>query len=90
MSIIVVFLPCFYNLFNAVIIIPATIFAAGIMATIGCICLGIFSIMSIMQMAMISSRDTVVCSYMANVIIKTVLAVIAGEFVEIFESLPSL
>lgn len=46
--------------------------------------------MSIMQMAMISSRDTVVCSYMANVIIKTVLAVIAGEFVEIFESLPSL
>lgn len=49
------------------------------MAVIGCICLGIFSILSIMQMAMISSRDTVVCSYMANVIIKLALAVIAGK-----------
>lgn len=49
------------------------------MATIGCICLGIFSIMSIMQMAMISSRDTVVCSYIVNVVVKMILAVIAGE-----------
>lgn len=49
------------------------------MATISCICLGIFSILSIMQMAMISSRDTVVCSYMVNVIMKMVLAIIAGE-----------
>lgn len=53
------------------------------MATISCICLGIFSILSIMQMAMISSRDTVVCSYMANVIIKLVLAIIAGELTQL-------
>lgn len=35
--------------------------------------------MSIMQMAMISSRDTVVCSYIVNVVVKMILAVIAGE-----------
>jgi hypothetical protein len=54
------------------------IYISGILAAIGTALLGLFSILSILQLSMISSRDKVVMSYKPLVIIKLVLAIISA------------
>lgn len=56
------------------------VYVSGILAAISCACLGLFCILSIVQIAMISSREKVVMKYKPLVIVKLILAVAAGEF----------
>lgn len=55
------------------------VYISGILAAISCACLGVFCVLSIMQIAMISSREKVVMRYKPLVIIKLILAIAAGE-----------
>ncbi|KAJ6635045.1 hypothetical protein Bhyg_13627, partial [Pseudolycoriella hygida] len=54
------------------------VYISGVLAAIGCALLGIFSILSVIQLSMISSRDRVVMSYKPLVIIKLVLAIVSA------------
>lgn len=60
-------------------IIVASIVVSGILAILCSAILGIFCILCIMQMAMISSREKVVMSYISLVVTKMVLALIGGK-----------
>lgn len=51
---------------------------SGILALISCACLALFTILSVLQMAMITSRDTVVLKYKPLVILKLTLAIVAA------------
>lgn len=55
------------------------VYISGILALISCICFAIFDILSIIQIAMITSREKVVLKYKSIVIIKLTFAVIAGN-----------
>lgn len=55
-------------------------YISGILSMISCICLAIFSILSVIQLAMITSRDTVVLKYKTCIILKLCLAIITGKF----------
>lgn len=55
------------------------VYVSGIIALISCICYAIFAILSIIQIAMITSRDKVVLKYKPLVIIKLTLVCIAGR-----------
>lgn len=54
------------------------VYISGVLAAMGCAFLGLFSILSVIQLSMISSRDKVVMSYKPLVIIKLVLAIISA------------
>lgn len=56
------------------------VYISGILAAISCACLGLFCILSVIQIAMISSRDKVVMKYKPLVIIKLILAIVSGKF----------
>uniref|UniRef100_A0A182QDN6 Uncharacterized protein n=1 Tax=Anopheles farauti TaxID=69004 RepID=A0A182QDN6_9DIPT len=56
----------------------AVVFVSGILAICGCIIFGIFCILSIIQIAMIASRDRVCMSYKSLVMLKLVAAVLAA------------
>lgn len=55
------------------------VFISGIVACVSCGCLGLFNILCVIQIAMISSREKVVMKYSALVIVKLGLALLAGE-----------
>lgn len=52
---------------------------SGFLASISCNCFAIFAILSIIQIAMITSREKVVITYKSLLIIKLTFAVIAGN-----------
>lgn len=54
------------------------VYASGILALISCGCLAIFAVLSVLQLAMITSRDVVVMKYKPCVLLKVTLAVIAA------------
>lgn len=54
------------------------VFASGILALISCGCLATFAVLSVIQMAMITSRDTVVMKYKSCIIQKLVWAVLGA------------
>lgn len=54
------------------------VYISGILAAVSCSLLGIFCILSIIQIAMISSRDKVVMKYKPLVIIKLILSLASG------------
>lgn len=56
------------------------VYISGVLAAIGSASLGLFCILSVIQLSMISSRDKVVMSYKPLVIIKLILAIISGKF----------
>uniref|UniRef100_A0A182K069 Uncharacterized protein n=1 Tax=Anopheles christyi TaxID=43041 RepID=A0A182K069_9DIPT len=56
----------------------AVVFVSGLLAVGGCALFGIFCILSIIQIAMISSRDRVCMSYKALVLLKLVATVLAA------------
>lgn len=64
------------NLFDA-----GGVYVSGILSMISCASLAIFSILSVIQLAMITSRDEVVLKYKTCVILKLALAIIAGKSV---------
>ncbi|XP_049541853.1 uncharacterized protein LOC125955058 [Anopheles darlingi] len=53
------------------------VFASGMLAVGGCVLFAIFCVLSIIQIAMISSRDRVCMSYLALVTVKLVASVLA-------------
>ncbi|KFB35932.1 AGAP005433-PA-like protein [Anopheles sinensis] len=56
----------------------AVVFVSGLLAVGGCVLFGIFCILSIVQIAMIASRDRVCMSYKALVLSKLVATVVAA------------
>lgn len=56
------------------------VYVSGILAAVSCSLLGVFCILSIIQIAMISSRDKVVMKYKPLVIIKLILCLAAGNY----------
>lgn len=61
--------------------ISDAVFISGLLAVFSCAVLGIFCIMSVIQHAMISSRDKVVMSYTSLVIVKLILALLGGKHI---------
>lgn len=57
--------------------LSAVVFVSGLLAVGGCALFGIFCILSIIQIAMISSRDRVCMSYKALVLLKLVATILA-------------
>lgn len=55
------------------------VYVSGILAMISCASFVIFAVLSVIQIAMITSRDTVVLKYKTCVILKLALAIIAGN-----------
>lgn len=55
------------------------VFVSGLLAVGSSALLGIFCILSIIQHAMISSREKVVMSYTSLVIVKLILALLGGK-----------
>uniref|UniRef100_A0A182XCU6 Uncharacterized protein n=1 Tax=Anopheles quadriannulatus TaxID=34691 RepID=A0A182XCU6_ANOQN len=56
----------------------SVVFVSGLLAVGGCALFGIFCILSIIQIAMISSRDRVCMSYKALVLLKLVATILAA------------
>lgn len=59
--------------------IPGGVYVSGVLAMISTISLAFFAILSVIQLAMITSRDTVVLKYKTCVILKLALSIIAGN-----------
>lgn len=55
------------------------VYVSGILSMMSCGCLVLFSILSIIQLAMITSRDKVVLKYKTCIICKLALSIIAGK-----------
>jgi len=53
------------------------VYATGLLGVISCLCLGVFAILSVIQIASISSKDTVVLKYRLLVVIKLILVIVA-------------
>lgn len=66
---------------------PVGVYVSGILAAVSCSLLGVFCILSIIQIAMISSRDKVVMKYKPLVIIKLILCLAASKYnlIDIFQ-----
>lgn len=60
------------------------VFISGICAAVGCACYGIFCILSVIQIAQISSREKVVLKYKSLVIVKLALALLGGKIDVVF------
>lgn len=58
---------------------PAAVYIAGVVASIGVSVLGVFCILSVLQLAMISSKERVGFKYTHLVMTKLALALLAGE-----------
>uniref|UniRef100_A0A336KY36 CSON001294 protein n=1 Tax=Culicoides sonorensis TaxID=179676 RepID=A0A336KY36_CULSO len=56
---------------------PDAVYFTGIFGVISCICLGLFCIFSVLQIAMISAKDKVVIKYSVLVVFKLVLVILA-------------
>ena len=56
------------------------VFASGIMIVVSAISLGIYCILSVIQIAAISSREKIVMAYSSLVTTKLVLAIIGGMY----------
>lgn len=56
------------------------VFVSGLLAVGSAALLGIFCILSIIQHAMISSREKVVMPYTSLVIVKLIMALLGGKF----------
>ncbi|XP_058444861.1 uncharacterized protein LOC131426275 [Malaya genurostris] len=54
------------------------IFVAGLLSTFGCIAFGLYCVLCILQIAMISSREKVVMRYATLVVLKLLLAVVGA------------
>ncbi|XP_053682833.1 uncharacterized protein LOC128733185 [Sabethes cyaneus] len=54
------------------------IFASGLLATFACIAFGLYCVLCILQIAMISSREKVVLRYSSLVVLKLLLAVVGA------------
>jgi len=61
-----------------VVRVPGAVYGAGVAAAAATILLGIFSLLSVFQIAMVVSKDQVVMRYSKVVVSKLVLAVLAG------------
>lgn len=57
----------------------AAIFISGLFAILSSIAFGLFCLLSVIQIAMISSREKVVMSYTSLVMTKMVFALIGGK-----------
>lgn len=57
------------------------VFASGICGLVSSALLGIFCILAVIQIAMISSKEKVVMKYSVLVVMKLILSLLAGEFV---------
>lgn len=55
------------------------VYISGVLAAIGCAFLGFYSVLSVIQLSMISSRYRVVMAYKPLVIFKLFLAIISGK-----------
>lgn len=58
----------------------ATVWIAGIVAAIGVAVLAVFCFLSVLQLAMISSKEKVVMQYSAALIGKLALALLASKY----------
>lgn len=56
------------------------VWIAGIVASIGVAILGVFCFLSVLQMAMLSSKEKVVLKYSAVVMSKLALSLLASKF----------
>jgi hypothetical protein len=61
-----------------VVRVAGAVYGAGVAAAAATILLGIFSLLSVFQIAMVVSKDQVVMRYSKVVVSKLVLAVLAG------------
>ncbi|KAL0268135.1 UNVERIFIED_CONTAM: hypothetical protein PYX00_010196 [Menopon gallinae] len=55
----------------------AAVYVAGVVAAIGVTLLGVFCILSVIQMAMVTQRDKIVMRYSTCVVVKLVLAALS-------------
>jgi hypothetical protein len=60
--------------------VAGAVYGAGVAAAAATILLGIFSLLSVFQIAMVVSKDQVVMRYSKVVVSKLVLAVLAGMY----------
>lgn len=56
-----------------------TVYVSGLLAAGSCFCLGVYCILCVIQIAMISSREKVVMKYSSLVLVKLVLSLLAGK-----------
>lgn len=63
------------------------VWTAGLIATVSVIVLGIFSILSVFQLAMLSSKEKVVMKYSATVLTKVILAFVSALLAVVAASL---
>lgn len=67
------------------LVVAGAVYGAGVAAAAATILLGIFSLLSVFQIAMVVSKDQVVMRYSKVVVSKLVLAVLAGLFKFIYK-----
>lgn len=56
------------------------VFGSGVMIVVSTIALGIYCILSVIQIAAISSREKILMTYSSLVVVKLMLAIVGGEF----------
>lgn len=71
--------PALQILMKLMFIFLAGVYISGVLAAISCGTLGTFCLLSVIQIAMISSRDKIVMKYKPLVIIKLVLSIASGK-----------
>lgn len=67
-----------------IFLLSAMAMLTGVLAIGCCLLLASFCVLSIIQLAMISSRDKVVLKYKTNILLKAVLALLSCEFLIFF------
>lgn len=60
-------------------VISGAIFFSGVLAVISSILLGLFCVFSIIQIAMVSSREKVLIKYSSLVVLKLIFAIVSGK-----------
>lgn len=61
-------------------LIPVAVYIAGVVASVGVSILGVFCILSVLQLAMISSKERVGLKYTNLVMTKLALALLASKY----------
>lgn len=59
------------------------VFASGIAIVLSTICLGIYCVLSVIQIAAVSSREKIVMKYSTLVVVKFTLAIVGGKLMTI-------
>lgn len=59
--------------------VSVVVWVAGVLATVGVTILGVFCVLSVLQLAMLSSKEKVVLKYSAVVILKLALGLLSGK-----------